>query len=77
MSKGLISADTVLLCLREVMGSDRAVINERLALGHTAAFNESRCAFSPEKSLAYLSVYAKADSLTDINSNVNKFMLLI
>lgn len=81
LSEGLICADTVLLCLREVMGSDRTVTNESLALGHTAAFNRSRCVFSREKnqtiSLAYPSVYPKVDSLTDVDRNVSKFMLLI
>lgn len=63
------------------MGSDRMVTNESLALGHTAAFNRSRCVFSREKnqtiSLVYPSVYPKVDSLTDVDRNVSKFMLLI
>lgn len=41
LSGGLIGTDTVLPCLREVMGSDRMATNESLALGHTAAFNKS------------------------------------
>lgn len=76
MSGGLIGADTVLACLREVMGSDSMATNESLALGHTAAFNKSGCVFPREKSrtisLEYSPVCPKAASLTDIDSNVKQ-----
>lgn len=41
----LISADTVLLGLREVMGFDRTAANESLDLGHAAAVNISQSVY--------------------------------
>lgn len=40
-----ISFDTVLLGLREVMGSDRTAANQSLDLGHTAVVDISQSAF--------------------------------
>lgn len=74
LSAGLIGTGTVLPYLTEVMVSDRMAANESLALGHTAAFNKSRCVFLGEKnqtiSLEFCSVYTKADSQTAHNSKV-------
>lgn len=58
----LISADTILLGPREVMGSDRKAANESLDLSHAAAVNISQSVFIlGEKKQTINQQYSSAD----------------
>lgn len=59
----LISADTILLGLREEMCSDRTAANESLDRGHAAAFNISQSVFIlGENKQTINQQYSSADS---------------
>lgn len=61
----LISADTILLGPREVMGSDRTAANERLDPSHAAAVSISQSVFIlGEKKQTINQQYSSADSET-------------